>query len=479
MAVMRKVAGMAILGAFGAAVGALVGEMLFQLTPPPRPAGPRSICLLFDVSGSMSKPLGPSLTQLDALKAAAGEFVGRQNFAVDQVGLVVFSSGAQVACPLTGDPDRLRRALWTLSAGGTTDMARGLERAGDMLAGAEGERWILLFSDGRPEGLADARDPEAAALDAAARRREAGIDIVAVGTGLADRALMERLTGRRGSVLFADNGAALDGAFRGSEQAMRNRQMLSSSADGASLGFGALIAAAWAACIAFGAGLALVVGQNRHLRRRRLLSPVELMLLAAGSIATGLIAGATSQSLFFAALQLPGSKVAAVARVCSWLLLGAGLGLGMSAYVPNIHRRRAVIGGVAAGLLSGVGFLTVVPHVSDTAGRIMAAAILGLCTGLTLVLVEVTYRRAWLVVHWGRRESSSLLLGERPIVVGSARDADICPSHGDGAPVRALISLKEGRVLLTDPHSGVSRILGNGDRLTFDRITVEVRAKAA
>ena len=51
MTLLRKIMVMALLGALGAAAGALLGEALF-LGDSPRQA-PREICLLFDVSTSM------------------------------------------------------------------------------------------------------------------------------------------------------------------------------------------------------------------------------------------------------------------------------------------------------------------------------------------------------------------------------------------------------------------------------------------
>ncbi|MHC5009239.1 MAG: hypothetical protein ACYTGF_17985 [Planctomycetota bacterium] len=50
----KKITVMALLGALGATVGAVVGEALFLGKGPLR-AEPRKICLLFDVSGSMGE----------------------------------------------------------------------------------------------------------------------------------------------------------------------------------------------------------------------------------------------------------------------------------------------------------------------------------------------------------------------------------------------------------------------------------------
>ena len=137
---------------------------------------------------------------------------------------------------------------------------------------------------------------------------------------------------------------------------------------------------------------------------------------------------------------------------------------------------RAVAGGVTGGVIAGVIFLRLVPEVGDTAGRLVAAAILGLCTGMTLVLVESVSRKAWLVVNWARNERSTLLLGPKPIVVGSRKDAHICPDWEDDAPVVAKIWMIDGVIKYEDPKSGIRRDLTHGDVLQFGKISVEVRA---
>ncbi|MCH8004966.1 MAG: VWA domain-containing protein [Planctomycetes bacterium] len=478
MPFLRKIFGMAILGALGAALGALGGESLFlhegkQVVQ----ATPRSICLLFDVSGSMAKLIGgrapvTGRTQLQELKQAAGEFLERQDLSLDSIALVVFSNDAQRLSKLSQDSDKLLRSLHRLNAGGTTNLGRGLDVAAEALARAAGERWILLFSDGKPEGLSIHGDPEAEALNAATRVRDSGINIVAIGTGLADATLLRQITGERGNVIISDP-QALAKAFRRSERVIRNRQMLASVPDIVDFKESVGRAAIWASLIAIGASLALVIGQNRYLRRR-MLGIKELAVIVGGGVLTGLFAGTAGQSLFYFLSGMPGSG--AGGRIAAWVVLGFGAGLGMGGFVPNLSRSRAVAGGVTGGVIAGVIFLRLVPEVGDTAGRLVAAAILGLCTGMTLVLVESVSRKAWLVVNWARNERSTLLLGPKPIVVGSRKDAHICPDWEDDAPVVAKIWMIDGVIKYEDPKSGIRRDLTHGDVLQFGKISVEVRA---
>src|SRR5262245_51887826 len=110
MTLIRKIWVMALLGALGATFGAALGEALFA-RPLPRAAA-RRICLLFDVSGSMAETIrredNSRITQLEALKNAACDFIERQNLKRDFVGLAAFSSDAQVVSALTHDASMLQ-----------------------------------------------------------------------------------------------------------------------------------------------------------------------------------------------------------------------------------------------------------------------------------------------------------------------------------------------------------------------------------
>ncbi|MHC4653286.1 MAG: vWA domain-containing protein, partial [Planctomycetota bacterium] len=222
----KKITVMSLLGALGATVGAVVGEALFLGKGPLR-AEPRQICLLFDVSGSMGEavvmPGGERvMSQLEALQEAARDFVRRQDLELDAMGLTVFSSDARIITNLSHDGARIERDIASLSARGGTNLGRGFDLAREALASQEGQRWILLFSDGKPESSSTNESPEAAALSAASRVRDDGIQIVAIGTRLADANLLTLATGAPQNVIVSDP-QALHEAFRRSEEVI-NRQ---------------------------------------------------------------------------------------------------------------------------------------------------------------------------------------------------------------------------------------------------------------
>ena len=126
MSFLKRILTMALFGAVGAAAGALAGELLFIKKEAIPEKTPKSICLLFDVSGSMDDTTPQGFTQIQALKQAAGELVQRQDFGTDEMGLVSFASGAKVLTPPVQDLDRLSRSLRRLAAGGMTNLERGL-----------------------------------------------------------------------------------------------------------------------------------------------------------------------------------------------------------------------------------------------------------------------------------------------------------------------------------------------------------------
>src|SRR5262245_12678038 len=170
MSTLKKIAAMTLLAACGATLGALAGELLFREQQPDA-AQPRSICLLFDVSGSMGNRVpaadGPlPRTQLQALQEAAGSFVRRQDLHADALGLVTFSYSAHVLARMGHDAADLLRRIGGLEAHGGTDLARGLDAAREVLVGAPGVHWILLFTDGKPEVAGAGYDAVQASLRA-------------------------------------------------------------------------------------------------------------------------------------------------------------------------------------------------------------------------------------------------------------------------------------------------------------------------
>jgi len=472
---LRRLIVMALLGAAGAGLGGGVGEGLFHgALRAPEAAPGRQLCLVFDLSDSMMRPTADGVSQLDALRRAALDFVAKPEFEHDHLALVGFADDAWLLSE-PGPAATLRPALEGMRTGGATDIGRGLELAQRTLAApGTGEAWILLFTDGKPQ-TSRAGDAAAAARQAAQACRTAGIHIVAVGTGLAERAFLEELAGEPANV-FVSAPEALADAFQSSGERIQSRQMLASSPATIDLELSLQRACGWAALVAFGAGLALVFGHNRHLHRRGL-RVGQLALVSVGAAASGLAAGFAGQGTFYA---LSGSAAFEPAlRVLAWLLLGSGVGLGMSCFVPNLPRVRALVGGALGGGAAVTCFLRIVPAVGDTPGRLLGAALLGLMAGAMTVLVEASVRKAWLVVRWPGDETTTLLLGPTPIVVGHSASAHICPVFDEKREaVLGHFTHTEAGIRYVDQRSGEHRALRAGDKVRFEPILVEVHAES-
>ncbi len=83
-------------------------------------------------------------------------------------------------------------------------------------------------------------------------------------------------------------------------------------------------------------------------------------------------------------------------------------------------------------------------------------------------------------MRWSEKESSSLALGDSPILVGSASKAHVLlPENDCPVPVMAKITLKNGAVQLEDGQSGQDRVLSVGETLTYGRIRIEVHDSTA
>lgn len=112
---------------------------------------PLAIVLLIDRSGSMDG------NPMEEVKTAAKEFVKGQDLSQNQIAIVKFGVGAKVATSLTSDKTAINDIIDTLKSdlGGSTDMAQGLETAINELQSTALSPNILLFTDGAPDSPGD------------------------------------------------------------------------------------------------------------------------------------------------------------------------------------------------------------------------------------------------------------------------------------------------------------------------------------
>jgi hypothetical protein len=233
-----------------------------------------------------------------------------------------------------------------------------------------------------------------------------------------------------------------------------------------------VLVAVWTALLSLGLAFALVIGQNRYLRRNWV-STKQAALLFGGATAVGFVAGAIGQIFYGLVNHLPALEP--IGRVAGWVLLGGLMGAGMAYFIPNLPRRRAVAAGAAGGFVGAIAFMSAAGAGSEIIGRFLGAAFLGFAIGLMVALVEALSREVWLEIQYGPNESRSVTLGAQPVTIGSNRE--FCTVYAGGAAGIALRYVaQQGRVSCEDVAAARTFEVSPGDRRTAGKITVVVRA---
>jgi Ca-activated chloride channel homolog len=179
------------------------------------------------------------------------------------------------------------------------------------------------------------------------------------------------------------------------------------------------------------------------------------------------------------------SSFGAVGRVAGWIILGLFLGGGMSAFIPNLQFRRALLGGGIGGFVGGIMFMLFSGFAGDLVGRLVGAAALGFFIGLMIALLEqlVLKREALLIVHWSKSETTRLALGTKPILLGSSSDAHVPLPRTSYPDITAKIYIDNQEVILEFDEAMKKQssmkvfrhVLKNGERRRFGEIDVEVQ----
>lgn len=133
-----------------------------------------NVCLVVDHSGSMS---GDGLFQA---KRAVSSFVQTAGDSMN-LGLAVFDHAAQVMCPITDSKGTVQHAMDTVTADGGTNISEGLLAGMSALQGKDGNRIIVLLSDG-----ADSSKSAAQMRSVISQLNAQGIVVYAVGFDFAD-----------------------------------------------------------------------------------------------------------------------------------------------------------------------------------------------------------------------------------------------------------------------------------------------------
>lgn len=176
-----------------------------------------NIQFCLDVSGSMMAPFGGEGTRYDSAMAAVNQFLEYRDG--DAFGLTVFGDSHLHWIRLTSDPSAFKYATpflqpmrlprWFL---GGTAIGNALEKCLEVLVEREeGDRMIILVSDGQSADLSNGRDEKIGRELAANNIVVYGINI-AEGQPPAEVATIASLTG--GAVFSAGDPIALDTIFK-------------------------------------------------------------------------------------------------------------------------------------------------------------------------------------------------------------------------------------------------------------------------
>lgn len=235
----------------------------------------------------------------------------------------------------------------------------------------------------------------------------------------------------------------------------------------------------WTGAIASLVCLFLLGGQHHYLRGSL---PAAGGILAGlgGGLLVGIIGGAAGQGLF---LLAPDSTILQIIfRVMGWTILGSMAGAGLSLFVPNLKLVYGLAGGAIGGAVGAIGYIAtdaiagkvLGPAVGGIMGRLAGGFVLGLFIGLMVAVVEAAFRRAWLEVQYGPRETVTVNLGAEPVKVGS--DSRACTVWARGAADVALrYFIRDGQVICTDVPSRTEEVVRDGDTREAGKVTIVVR----
>lgn len=186
-----------------------IGLRGYDLPRSERP--PANLVFLLDVSGSMDSPDKLPLVKT-AMRQLAGELRPQ-----DRVSIVVYAGAAGVVLEPTNDAAKIRHALDSLQAGGSTAGGAGLQLAYNTAREAfieDGVNRVILATDGDFNvGVSD----RGALVEMIERERDSGITLTTLGfgTGNYNEAMMEQI---------ADHG---NGNYAYIDSAMEARKVLS------------------------------------------------------------------------------------------------------------------------------------------------------------------------------------------------------------------------------------------------------------
>jgi molecular chaperone DnaK len=144
---------------------------------------PGRIYMVLDFSGSMKG------VKLDHARKGIGDFA-RDAFKKQYVvGLIKFSSRAELLSAPVNDLAILEDKLKSLRAGGSTNLSAAIKLGREKLSGLSGRRVMVIATDGQPDNVMRS-------LEEADKAKDEGIEILTIGTDDADVAFLKKLASK-------------------------------------------------------------------------------------------------------------------------------------------------------------------------------------------------------------------------------------------------------------------------------------------
>lgn len=148
------------------------------------PKPQRAVYLVVDCSGSMDGD------KLEQAKRGGSGFANEAQGKGYAVGLIKFDSTAEHILEPQRETANFNSSLQRLVIGGSTNMAAGIQLAITNLTSRRGEKAICIITDGQP-------DDRTATLNLAREAKNAGIDILTIGTDDAEASFLAELATRK------------------------------------------------------------------------------------------------------------------------------------------------------------------------------------------------------------------------------------------------------------------------------------------
>lgn len=235
---------------------------------------------------------------------------------------------------------------------------------------------------------------------------------------------------------------------------------------------GLLHVSAWDAFIGVGIGASIAWNQSQYLR-------------TAGSrnkqvLNTGLrcaLGGAVGGA---ALVLIKGVVDGSVGHVLAWTVEGSIMGWLLAPIFPNLPRKPALIGGMLAGFLGALIGPLIAPILGMSFGVAAADSLKGLFLGAMLTFAEKYHavKDGSLLIHWGKNETSTILLGNKSIFIGSSPECQVYVKKDDQSIslVVAEICLLDGKVILKNKKDGKVSELPDRTIINIGNIKIEVNA---